>query len=204
MLRVLSRFIACVFPPPPRAMLNNPFLQLLASDITTDTISFLSNFQQLMVLSPIDPHNLANRFIVDFITLNKHMSMTLQHEYLSVHVSDVDSKKKYLIFLERTMFDVRANQASFNSHPDCPRILKSIQQSVSLSTIYVPLPQPNPESKSLLDTSPSPSIVPSPLSSSSLASLQGVQGSREVWRKLMGVCAHDQFLLGTLACLTHL
>ena len=101
------------------------------------------------------------------------------------------------------MFDVRANQAGFNSHPDCPRILESIQQSVSSTTIYVPLPQPDPESESLLDTSPSPSIAPSPLSSSSLASLQGVQGSGEVWRKLTGVRAHDQFLLGTHACLTH-
>ena len=184
-------------------MLNNPFLQLLASNITTDTTSFLSNFQQLMVLSPINPHDLANWFIIDFITLNKHISMTLQHEYLSVHVSDADSKKKYLIFLERTMFDVQASQAGFNSHPDCARILKSIQQSVSSTTIYVPLPQPNPESESFLDTSPSPSIAPSPLSSLSLASLQGIQGSREVWRKLTGVHAHDQFLLGTLACLTH-
>ena len=90
-----------------------------------------------MVLSPIDPHDLANRFIVDFITLNNHMSTTLQHEYLLVHVSDsdADSNQKYLIFLERTMFDVCAHQASFNSHPDCPRILKSIQQSVSSTTI---------------------------------------------------------------------
>ena len=129
----------------------------------------------------------------------------LQHKYLSVHVSDsdADSNQKYLIFLERTMFDVQANQASFNSHPDCPCILNSIQQSVSLTTIYVPLPQPDPESESLLDTSPSPSIAPSPLSSSSLASLQGLQGSREVWRKLTGVHAHDQFLLGTHAHLTH-
>jgi hypothetical protein len=84
-------------------MPRDPLQQLFESrTLTMDASSFLEHYRQLVVLSPIDPEVVANRFMVQSVTLSKHVSVSSQHEYLSVDILDSDNGNSHLLFLERT------------------------------------------------------------------------------------------------------
>lgn len=98
--------------------------------LTMDTASFSEHYRQLMLLLPIAPDIVASRFMVQSITLSKHMSTSSQHEYLSIDIVDTDNSNSHLIFLKRTTsglrFDSGLDETYFLDNPESASIYNFI------------------------------------------------------------------------------
>ena len=202
-LRFLNQILS-VFSPHTMST-EDPFVQFFTSPATMSTTMFLNHYRSLILLSKSAPHHLdavLNCFMVKTISLNKHMEMTSQHEFLSIDVYDVNCHESHLLFLERTASASEPPSNSDSASPTDPyynfihhlmQSLPLVASSPSEDTLAnqeledIPLlqvhtaesPSPTPSSKALLHTSESASPTPSFKDLASLASARVMCRSSE-------------------------